>query len=452
MRNFIITAFIMMLIIPAAAEEGNNTFGIKGFVESENIISTYKDQELPDIFKKNEIHSRIELRYGSEDIYGMIISHQYAMSSAINKDYPYSTSFKVTRNGRISGKNYEMNINEAYINATFPAARLRAGNQVYGWGTADVFNPTSYFNPMDLREFIFRDEDERVFGIPSVSAMWFIGSFTLETVFVPFQVASEIQTGANYWAIKDKKGPFPLIVDNPDPLSVKTQNAGYGMRFSGTFFGIDASASAYYGPDREPLMRPVKTVIEPDKPVSILIEPEYRMTAAAGFDMSANLDPFVIQGEVCYAPYRFGVVDQPYDANISLPFDVERNETLTYTIGGNYFIPFKKIFPWHTGTAVLTAEWMQIINSNSAIMDPLLTDIISTRFEDTFFDDSLKFSVTMMIDTYKNGMSIFPKAAWDFQNGLSLDISYVYIKGSNGSVFGYFDDNDHVSVRCRYAF
>jgi hypothetical protein len=305
---------------------------------------------------------------------------------------------------------------------------------------------------MDLREFIFRDEDERVFGIPSVSAMWFIGSFTLETVFVPFQTASEIQTGANYWAIKDKKGPFPLIVDNPDPLPVKTRNAGYGMRFSGTFFGIDASASAYYGPDREPMMRPVKTVIEPDKPVSILIEPEYRMTAAAGFDMSANLDPFVIQGEVSYAPYRFGVVDQPYDANISLPFDVERNETLTYTIGGNYFIPLKKIFPQHTGTAVLTAEWMQIINSNSAIMDPLLTDIISTRFEDTFFDDSLKFSVTMMIDTGKNGMSIFPKAAWDFQNGLSLDVSYVYIKGSNGSVFGYFDDNDHVSVRCRYAY
>lgn len=451
--RFVSTAFLMLLLTYASAEEEPlRNFEFKGIIENNNIISTYTEQDSPEIFKKNEIHNKVELRYGTEELYGVLISHQYAIASFINEDYRYSSSFRISRNGKISGENYEINFNEAYVNATYPLVRVRAGNQIYGWGTADVFNPTSYFNPMDLREFIFKNEDERVFGIPSLSAMWFIGDYTLETVFAPVQAASEIQTGTDYWAIRDKKGPFPVIIDDPEPSAIKTDTAAYGLRFSGTFFGVDASATAYYGPDREPLMRPVRTIIEPDQPVSILVKPEYRMTAAAGFDMSANFDPFVLQAEVSYSPYRYGVVDQPYSAGVVLPFEVERNRTLTYTFGANYFIPMKKIFPWHTGTAVLTAEWMQIKNSNSSVMDPLLTDIFSTRFEDTFFDDSLKFSITLMRDVKNSGMSVFPKAAWDFQNGLSIEFSYIYIEGDNGSVFGYYNDNDHISARCRYAY
>jgi len=448
--------YIILLILTAvsagAEEETVRSFEIKGYIENNNIISTYTQQDLPDIFKKNELHNKIDIRYGTGDIYGVLISHQYAVSSFINKNYSYNDSFRVSRNGKISDKSYEFNFNEAYVNAAFPVARLRAGNQIYGWGTADVFNPTSYFNPMDLREFIYKNDDERVSGIPSLSAIWFIGDYTLETVFAPVQVASEIQTGKAYWAIRDKKGPFPILVENPEPISADLENFGYGMRFSGTFFGVDASATAYYGPDREPLMRPSRTSIEPDCPVSIVVQPEYRMTAAAGFDMSANFDPFVIQAEVSYSPYRFGVEDQSYGADLSLPFEVVKNRTLTYTIGANYFIPMKKIFSWHTGTAVLTAEWMQVINSNDEVMAPLLTDILSTRFEDTFFDDRLKFSVTAMGNIKNYGMSIFSKAGWDFQNGFSLEAAYVYIRGEDGSVFGYYDDNDHVSVRCRYEY
>jgi len=455
MKNRILINIFLIIsaALPVTAdEESNRSLEIKGYIENNNIISTYTQQNLPDIFKKNELHNKVEIRYGTDNFYSMIISHQYAIPSIINENYKYSSTFDISRNGKISGKNFELNFNEAYINAAFPIVRFRAGNQIYGWGTADVFNPTSYFNPMDLREFIFKNDDERVFGIPSFSAMWFIGDYTLETVLAPLQVASEIQTGSGYWAIKDKKGPFPLIVESPEPLNADPAKAALGLRFSGTFSGIDASATAYYGPDREPLMRPIRTVIDPDKPVSILVQPSYRMTAAAGLDMSANFDPFVFQAEMSYSPYRYGVLDQPYSADVTLPFTVERNQTFTYTLGANYFIPMKNYFSWHTGTAVLTAEWMQILNSNNEVMDPLLTDIFSTRFEDTFFEDRLKFSITAMADVKNNGMSIFSKAGWDFLNGFSVELSYIYIEGDNGSVFGYYNNNDHLSVRCRYEF
>ena len=39
------------------------------------------------IFIKNEIHNKIELRDGTEDFFGIIISHQYAIPSFINKNY-----------------------------------------------------------------------------------------------------------------------------------------------------------------------------------------------------------------------------------------------------------------------------------------------------------------------------------------------------------------------------
>ena len=59
------------------------------------------------------------------------------------------------------------------------------------------------------------------------------------------------------------------------------------------------------------------------------------------------------------------------------------------------------------------AETIDVLNDINARL-PLLTDIFSTRLEDTFLDDSLKFSVTLMRDVKKSGMTVFSKAGWDF--------------------------------------
>ena len=144
-------------ILPAMDEEDSEDtsapagFEISGFISNKNIISTYTEQEPGDINRKNELRANIKLKSGSDDFYLFLNTNQYIIPLAINDEFRYSENFRIGRNGTISGTFYEMNAREFYVNLAFEKIRLRAGNQVYGWGTADVFNPTSYFNPQDLR-------------------------------------------------------------------------------------------------------------------------------------------------------------------------------------------------------------------------------------------------------------------------------------------------------------
>lgn len=427
-------------------------FEISGFIMNKNIISTYTEQDVADADRKNELRANIKLRYGSDDFYLFLNTNQYAIPLPINDEFRYSENFHVGRNGTISGTFYEVNARELYINLAFEKLRLRAGNQVYGWGTADVFNPTSYFNPSDLRELFFREDDELKQGVPSVSSMIFIGDYTLELVFVPLHVPSLFAAENNFWEITYVEGPFPVFVTNSSGLPVSAENFGYGGRLAGTVAGADISLSAYYGPDRDPLMRPMRTVLVTGEPVSIKVVPEYHVVTSFGADISMRFDKFVVQGEVSFSPDKTVCIDQPYTIGMILPFKTEKTQSLSYTTGFNYFIPLGSLIEGHGGTTVFTVEWTQTIYNGSGYIRPMVTDMITARLEDSFFEDKLKPAATVIWDTRNNGSAFSVKVAWDFQNGFSVNAEYWNIRGSGDAMLGYFRDNDFISIGGRYEF
>ena len=359
-----------------ASSENGRTFEIKGFVENDNLLNTYLRQNPDDANKKNEIRNNLKIQYGTEKYYFRAVTNQYVIAEPINKKYVYADNFAVARNGRISGTFGEFNAQELYVNASFEKVRFRAGNQIFGWGTTDVFNPTSYFNPYDLRELLFKDDDELKLGVPSLSSMIFIKNYTLELVFTPVHVPTVFASENNFWAVRYQEGPFPIVVKNTAGMELSPKNFGYGARFGGTIFGIDTSVSAYYGPDREPAMLPIRTVLVPNKPVSVEVVPAYYNILIFGADVSVKFDKFVLQGEASYSPDKTAVVDQAYSITMKLPFAVKKTQAVTYAVGFNYFIPLSKILKEHEGTTVFTAEWMQTVYMSDGLMKPFLTDII----------------------------------------------------------------------------
>lgn len=456
--SVVLTLIFTAEILPAMDEEDTEDtsapagFEISGFISNKNIISTYTEQDAGDINRKNELRSNIKIKYGSEDFYLFLNTNQYIIPLPINEEFRYSGSFHAGRNGTLSGTFYEVNAREFYANLAFEKIRLRAGNQVYGWGTADVFNPTSYFNPQDLRELFFREEDELKQGVPSVSSMIFIGDYTLELVYVPVHVPTLVAAENNFWEITYIEGPFPVFVTGSSGLPVSAENSGYGGRLAGTVAGADLSVSAYRGPDKDPLMRPMRTVLVTGEPVSIKVVPEYHVVTSFGADASMRFDKFVVQGEVTFSPDKTVCIDQPYSIGMTLPFETEKTRALSYTAGFNYFIPLSSLIEGHGGTTVFTAEWMQTIYYGSGYMQPLITDFITIRLEDSFFEDKLKPAATMIWDIRNKGAAFSVKLAWDFQNGFSVNAEYWNITGSDGSILGYFKENDFVSIGGRYEF
>lgn len=437
--------------IPATTDQGYDEFpltkSITGFIEFENFTSTYADQEFKDSFKKNELRNNWKIKIGTERFYFNTHANIYV------NDYHRDTH--VSRNLTITGDPYEISFNQLYLNYEFSIVRLRLGNQIHAWGTADVFNPTSYFNPMDMREALFKDQDELKQGIPSLSSLIFIGDSSLEIVYVPFHVPVMIPGTGTFWEIIYEERGYPVTITDPEAMGPRAQNMAIGIRYVTNIFSTDLTFSAYYGPDVEPVFTPVGTVAEePNEPPSALVVPRYHINPSFGFSFSRTISKFVFQGEIAYSPFKTGVIDQDLDESLpEFPFSVRRYHALRTSLGFNYFIPVSRLFPRHQGDMVLTIEWSRPTAINAGdIMAPMIGDTLAVRLEDSFLDSRLKASLTSMTEPANGSTMLMPEVSYKFQNGISISGSYIWLHGGSSSLLGIYTDNDFIKVKVRYEY
>ena len=429
-----------------------------------NIIQTDREKRLEDAWEKNEISALFEFQYGNSDDYLFSLTGLYFFPTFINDtigdDYEYSSSSKTYRNLRISSASSEIIFRELYYNWSREKFRVRIGNQIFGWGTADFINSTSYFNPSDFRELLFKDEDQVALGVPAISGLFFFEAFTVETVFVPIHTAAAFPETGNYWAVKMVEDSYPLIFGDANPMDAVSKNFGYGVRIASTYEGVDFSFSGYHGPDNEPVLLPSSTVLIENQTVSILIDPQYFIVDYAGFDFAFTYEDFVFQVEAAYSPNKSGFIkqdtSQPQD--LIFPYDTRKTDYLSYSVGFNYFIPLQKLLPGHAGESLFTIEWFQAQYFDDDIERPQITDFLTCRFQDAYFDDRVSISMTGILETRNGGVIFWPQIGYDFQNGFDVEVGYVAIAGDGegdyqkDSLFYYYKDNDFIMVTVKYAF
>ncbi len=464
--SLVFSLFFLIMTQAAASEQdsSDSRFTFSGFIELENQVNTRTDQDFQDAVKKNEARGKFKIRWGEDNAHVFLSPDVYVSSALFKSDNDntcaYSDDADVARNGRISDRGYEISLNEAYVHVGGGKARLRVGNQIYGWGTADVFNPTSYFNPYDMRETFFKDDDEMKLGVPSVSGMVFFENLTMEMVFVPFHIPGVIAGNGRYWEINMDNYQLPIVFDDIRPLDRDLQNCGFGVRFSSTVFGTDLSFSAYHGPDKDFLYRPAEILIEPDEPLAVRVVPETYPVTYLGMDLSKSLDTFVFQAELAISPDKRACLEQNTAdaADIRFPYTVKRSGYLAYALGFNYFIPLHQWIQDHEGDTVLTVEWYQALFKEKDRAEPMVSDFISARFEDTYARGRVPVALTCLVSVDKPGAVIWPKIGYDFQNGLSTSLSYIFLDGRSDapntteSLFYYFRNNDTLIWKIHYDF
>ncbi len=452
---------------PEESEEDMGTESLlsySGFIEFQSFFNTFRDQDFADAAKKNELRNRLEARYGEDDFHLYVATDLYYQigfwKEEDEKDYRYTSDSDIKRNLRITSTDGEISFNELYLNYGRDNFRLRLGNQIFSWGTADGINPTAYFNPYDLREFIFRDDDEFRFGVPALSAMLFQNNYTLEMVFAPVHVPMQLSPNNNFWSLRQDAILYRMVFEESDGITVEPKNFGYGMRLSTNFFGSDISISAFHGPDREPALVPAAVQVETNQPVSVIIEQQYSVVDYVGLDFSRTMGDFVVQCEAAYSPNKPNFVEQNLAfTQIRFPYQVEDSAYVSYALGFNYFIPLHRLLEDHEGESVFTFEWFQSKFFKKDVAQPyLFTDLLSFKYEDTFYRGHIPISFTAIFDTRGGGRVYRPKIGWDFQNGLTLELSYAGISGQEEqgeliqNSFYYYRNNDMVMFNLRYDY
>ena len=433
-------------------------------VAFENFINTRQELHFEDAWKKDEISASLELRYGASDDYLFSLTDFSFFPTFINDtigdDYSYSRKTKTYRNLRISSPSSEVIFREFYYNWSREKYRIRIGNQLYPWGTADFLNSTAYFNPSDLRELIFKDEDKVKFGVPSLSGLFFFDGFTAEAVFVPVHTAEAFPITGDFWSVKMVEDSYPLIFGDSDSMDANSKNFGYGARVASTWEGLDYSFSGYHGPDAEAVIVPAGIVLTENQTVSVLVQPTHFIVDYIGFDFAWTYEDFVFQAETAFSPNKSGFVKQDTNRpqDLTFPHDTKKTDYLAYSLGFNYFIPLQKLISGHAGESLFTVEWYQAQYFDDDINRPQITDFLTFRFQDTYFDDRVSISMTSIFETRSGGVVVWPKVGYDFQNGFEVELGYVGIKGhgegdyEDDSIFYYYKDNDLIMVNFYYAY
>ena len=439
----------------------SNDFTIEGLIEFESFINTDPDQQSSEAEKKSEVRGSLKLRQGN-DRFHLFCRSDFYLYTPFNGDenYHYSRESKIFRSFKYASDNTEVTFNELYMNFGTEKFRIRMGNQIFGWGTGDAFNPTSYFNPTDMREMFFKDDDQLKQGVPAISGMFFGNNFTLETVVVPLHTPGHIATGNDYWSLNLDNYTIPLILNEPEQLEATASNVGTGARATTTIGPGDFSLSVYHGPDKDPAYQATETLLSDNNAVSVIVNPFYGKLSMVGMDCSITYDKFVFQIEAAYSPNKTGVEKQSNSSvsNVQFPYTLKKKDFLSFAAGFNYFIPLDSLLEEHEGETVLTVELFHADFPDDNISNPLLSEIALVRLQDSFFKSHLNLSVTGIFDLKNNGRLIWPKIEYDFLNGFSTELAFADIKGEASSdnqtesVFYYLRKNDFITLKVRYEF
>lgn len=433
----------------------------EGFLEFESFLFTDPDLDGKDAVKKGEVRGGLELKQGT-DLFHIFCRSNLYFNLPVNDtdDYQYHKESHIFRNLTISSKDTEISFNELYINFGTEQFRIRAGNQIFGWGTGDAFNPTAYFNPNDTREMLFKDDDELKQGVPSLSAMFFGNGFTLETVIMPLHVPSRIASDGDFWSLDLDNYTLPIIIEEPTPLEASPENVGYGARITTTRGPGDFSISCYHGPDKDPVYQATETILSDNSQVSVLVKPYQGMMNQIGADCSINFDRLVIQAEAAWSPDRPGIEKQNNESvsSVTFPYTIRETDFFALSTGFNYFIPLENILPGHSGETALTVEYYHADYLSNDIARPFLSDILLFRFQDGYFKNRINISFTAITDLEDTGRLYRPMVEFDFMNGLKAELAFADIDGKSDSVnlteslFYYLRNNDFISLKVRYVF
>ncbi|GAB6097110.1 hypothetical protein JCM14469_33640 [Desulfatiferula olefinivorans] len=455
---------LLGLLVSPAVRAGDLASAPQGFVDIETLYQTENAPSVRSAHKKTELRGHLEVRYGTDTFHVYLAPDLYLSSGLFARnhrdDHAYREKTDVSRNLTVTGDAAELSINEGYVHYENTAFRLRVGNQIYGWGTADVLNPTACFNPHDMREFFFRDEDEIREGVFSLSGMVFFERSTLEMVMAPVHTPGILPVRDRYWAIDLDNYSLPILFDDPQKLAARFSNIGWGARLTTTIYGADTSASVYHGPDPDLQFVPMRTVIGEDGRVCVLVEPRSGVISRLGADVSRAIGDLVIQAEAAFTADKPAVLDQSTQgsASVTLPYTMDTSPFIAVSLGFNYFIPLYKLLDGHDGDTVLTVEWYRGRYLENGFVPPILSNLLSVRLQDSYLDGRVSLSLSGLWDVRKSGGTLWPKVTYDFQNGLSTSLGWIRIDGASrarndtASVFYYYRTNDSVVWSLRYLF
>ncbi len=433
---------------------------IYGFIESTSHFSVPEKSEMNGGASKYETvklegRGRVNAKLGNNSYFGKAALDYYYYSGSES-----NSSAEDYRNPRESGK---IEPRELFIKGG-ESFQFKIGKQLFSWGSADMFQVTNYFDRPDLREFFAIGKDDRNIGVTALSLKFLAGNFSIEAAVTPVHNPALFPGEDTFWELTPQPVELPgtilpVTFNGSEKLPSDLSNSSGAVRFGGSIGDLDFHLVYYNGINRIILMKPDLAVSSSN--AFIEMKPYYDRIDAYGVDMAFTMGKLSVRSEASYSRKMIGVnkIDAALlqsglieitaanstDVDIS---PVEKIPYVSYVIGADYNL-------WGTNGFIL-AEWMdgRYLKDRNKYIDPLITNVLLIRIEDTFFNENLKTEIGALLrpKQKKPGCLITFDITWDFQNGLTIGTGGFFFKGRGDEFFEYFEGKDIIYIKAKMEF
>lgn len=400
-----------------------------GFIENENAFGISFDPAMKDKnIIKTEVHARLNLKYGTPffyakgtfDIFFLPISN----IPSYHNSAPFAFQLRELYIG--GGKNFQFEL----------------GKILYNWGTADFYSLTNYFDQKDIRELVFKEEDERYAGgTLSLHLKYLVKDYAIEAVVSPQNPYPLLPPKDSFWALHPLQDlPVKFDLSQTDDTTFKNfsyKNIAVALRAGGSVKSVDFHFSYFNG---------LNDTILFQEDTSSTTETIYRTfrdrVNKIGFDLAWTFQKLSTRFETVIIPdYKTTFKDSSRrDSTNSHLRATDRVPYMGITIGADY------LFRGDYGRIIAEFSTGFFLRNHKDYERGMLADFFLLAVQDRFYHNR--------IGLFLGVFGVIPKIQldYDFQNGLTIAIGGLIFFNINHYILKNYRNHDFFYLRARYEF
>ncbi|MCO5171797.1 MAG: hypothetical protein M9894_36305 [Planctomycetes bacterium] len=332
---------------------------------------------------------------------------------------------------------------ELHLDLAWDFLTLKAGYQVFAWGTGDLLNPTDILNPIDFSDLF----DTRRISVMAVSVEATFERVSLELVSIPSFTRARLPLAGKRFDVLSGASPVPIL--RPDDPDSSLQNAQWGARVKGNALGWDVSLSGFTGYD--PLPSP-RLAIRSLAPLDVVIDPRFDRRHMVGADFATTLGFLGLGGRL--GDILGGI--QLHGEVAHFFIEGQRQDDFGQVVVGlNY--TWIDLIAEHDLTLVLEyAGDFTTSRAEQALpgvrLNRVLRGAVLARLEYAV-DQDLSFEVNAAVITHgRENALIHPGVRWNVTDNLRLELGGDIFLGPDDTFFGQFRRDGRVIFDVRWVF
>lgn len=338
------------------------------------------------------------------------------------------------------GNKADVELREFYVDSTLGDVELRLGKQQEVWGQADGLRVLDVLNPMDYREFILPDADDRRIPLWMLNAESPLGDGTLQLIAIVDQTYDQLPPFdasfgfSSRLLVPSAPANVPVFIDNHDRPRRALEDGDAGVRWQAFIGGWDFSLNYLYHYADQAVF-----FLEQDQS-GVVVSPTYKRTHLLGGTFSNAFGDFALRGELGYSTDRYWVADPTRVGD-----GVVESPELAYVLGLDYSGINDTFLSFQVFQSYLTEHPSEAIRDRSETQ-------VTALLRRNFWNEALALEAFMIQSVNDSDGLLQLEAGYQFRSDLVGKVGTDLFYGDETGLFGQFHRANRIHVGLTYSF